>query len=253
MVQVLILAGYGLNCEEETRFAFEQAGAKGTIVHINDLIESPAQLRNYQTLVFPGGFSYGDDTGSGNAFANRVKNNLWDEVQTFIARDTLTIGICNGCQILVRLGVMGDDVALTHNSSGRYQCRWVDLKVQDTETPWLKNIDTMHIPVAHGEGNFVFNKESADNRLALQYVTPEGKAANGAYPYNPNGAEKDCAALTSHNGRVLAMMPHPERAMFFHQREDYAQLKEQYLRQGKTLPETGDGITLFNNAVAYFK
>lgn len=253
MVNVLILAGYGLNCEEETHFAFEQAGAKGTIVHINDLIANPSQLKHYQTLVFPGGFSYGDDTGSGNAFAARVRNNVWEEVLAFIKRDTLTIGICNGCQILVRLGVLGDHVALTHNSSGRYQCRWVDLKTTDADSPWLKNIDTLHIPVAHGEGNFVFTKQDATSRLALQYMTPEGTAANGVYPYNPNGAEQDCAALTSHEGRVLAMMPHPERAIFFHQREDYTHLKERYIRQNKPLPETGDGISLFSNAVKYFK
>ena len=142
--RVLVLAGYGINCEEETRFSFQLAGARAEIVHINDLIEGRQDLLNYQILAFPGGFSYGDDTGSGNAFAHRVKNHLWDQVLSFVQEDRLVLGICNGFQILVNLGLLpatgGNygrrQVALTHNRSARYLVRWVDLEISG-KSPWL--------------------------------------------------------------------------------------------------------------------
>src|SRR3989338_2685742 len=137
--KVLILSGYGINCEEETAFAFRKAGASSEIVHINDLIEKNRLLRNYQILVFPGGFSYGDDTGAGNALANRIKNHLWDEVRNFAESDKLAIGICNGFQVMVNLGLLpaigknyGErQAALVHNDSARYIDRWVDLEFQN--------------------------------------------------------------------------------------------------------------------------
>ena len=104
--KALILSGYGINCEEETKFAFEQAGAQADIVHVNDLIDGHKKLADYQILAFPGGFSFGDDTGSGNAYANRVRNHLWEEVQKFMQGDKLAIAICNGFQIMVNLGLL---------------------------------------------------------------------------------------------------------------------------------------------------
>ena len=149
---VLVLSGYGLNCEEETLHAFEYVGLQGKIRHINDLIESPEELKNVQVLVVPGGFSYGDDTGSGNAFAQKMKLALKDHLHDFVRRDTLTLGICNGCQIIANLGLIpGLDhkygerlVAVTHNMTARYQCRWVDVQVnQESQSPWLQGADTM--------------------------------------------------------------------------------------------------------------
>ncbi len=265
--KALILAGYGLNCEEETLHAFEYAGLSGTIKHINDLIETPNELDNYQILAIPGGFSYGDDTGSGNAFAQKMKLALWDKLKEFVERDTLTIGLCNGSQILANLALApalnseygNRTVAVTHNASARYQCRWIDLAINKANnSPWLAGVDTLHIPVAHGEGRFMMDDATLkaledNNQIAASYVTPDGAPANGEFPFNPNGSTADIAAMTDPSGRVLSMMPHPERGMFNYQRDDYAELKDTAQREGKELPKTADGIALFENAASYFE
>lgn len=261
--KAIILAGYGLNCEEETLHAFEYVGLSGTIRHINDLIENPTELNEVQILAIPGGFSYGDDTGSGNAFAQKMKLALWDDIRRFVERDTLTIGICNGCQIVANLGLIpglkgnyGERlVAVTHNLTARYQCRWIDLKVTG-HTPWLQGVDTMHIPVAHGEGRFMMEQSTLDtlqSQVALRYVKPDGSAAANEFPYNPNGSVDDIAGMTDESGRVLALMPHPERGMFNWQRDDYMEIKDTAQREGKTLTDEADGLTLFQNAATYFE
>jgi phosphoribosylformylglycinamidine synthase I len=266
MAKVLVLSGYGLNCEEETLHAFKHAGLSGNIRHINDLIENPQELNNVQILAVPGGFSYGDDTGSGNAFAQKMKLALWDHLKRFVERDTLTIGICNGCQILTNLGLAppkGHDygerlVAVTYNLTARYQCRWIDLKVEQTSSPWLAGIRALHVPVAHGEGRFMMEPGTLktlqkNNQIALTYVKPDGKPANGEFPFNPNGSTVDIAGITDPSGRVLALMPHPERGMFTWQRDDYDRLKDKAHREGRKLPLESDGMALFRNAAAYFE
>ena len=264
--KVLVLSGYGLNCEEETLHAFDYNGIPGTIRHINDLIENPSELDEYQILAVPGGFSYGDDTGSGNAFAQKMKLALWEPLQKFVERDTLTLGICNGCQILANLGLVpGFDnkygerlVAVTYNLTARYQCRWIDVKTANNESPWLEDIDSMHIPVAHGEGRFMMDKATLktlkkNKQVAATYIRPDGSPADGAFPHNPNGTIADIAAITDQSGKVLAIMPHPERGMFTWQRDDYHRLKDQAQREDKPLPETADGMALFKNAAQYFE
>jgi phosphoribosylformylglycinamidine synthase len=264
--KVMVLSGYGLNCEEESLHAFERAELKGTIRHINDLIDAPQELNDTQILVVPGGFSYGDDTGSGNAFAQKMKLALWDHLRRFVERDTLTIGICNGCQIIANLGLVpGIDqnygerlVAVTYNLSARYQCRWIDLKVQKNVSPWLNGVEKLHVPVAHGEGRFMMEKATLsklekNNQVALTYVKPDGSPAGGEFPFNPNGSQADIAGITDPTGRVLALMPHPERGMFTWQRDDYDRLKDKAQREGRKLPEESDGIALFRNAAAYFE
>jgi phosphoribosylformylglycinamidine synthase len=262
----LILAGYGLNCEEETLYALEYAGIKGTVRHINDLIEAPQELDNTQILVIPGGFSYGDDTGSGNGFAQKMRLALWEPLQKFIARDTLTLGICNGCQIITNLGLVpaidkkyGQRVvAVTHNITARYGCRWIDVKVSSGKSPWLEGVSSMHIPVAHGEGRFMMDQAilktlEGNGQIALTYTKPDGSDAGGEFPYNPNGSQADIAGITDPTGKVLAVMPHPERGMFTWQRDDYDRLKDQAQRDGAELPETADGMALFQNAAKYFE
>lgn len=266
MPKALVIAGYGLNCEEETSFAFSYCGFDSSIRHINDLIEAPEELKDYQVLCVPGGFSYGDDTGSGNAFAQKMRLTLWDHLRDFVSRDTLTLGICNGCQIVANLGLApafdqqyGERfVAVTHNLTARYQCRWVDVSVQNNNSPWLQNIQAMHIPVAHGEGRFVMDdtilKALNDKQLvSLRYTKPDGNNASGEFPYNPNGSMDDIAGITDETGKVLIMMPHPERGMFTWQRDDYTKLKDQSQRNGNPLPETSDGLTIFENAAKYFE
>lgn len=262
--KAMVVAGYGLNSEEETAFAFERVGFNTVIRHVNDLIENPNELNDIQALSVPGGFSYGDDTGSGNAFAQKLRLTVGDALKEFVSRDTLTIGICNGCQIVVNLGLApalnGEygvrQVAVTHNASARYQCRWVDLGVTSQKSPWLEGVSTMHVPVAHGEGRFMMDEATlaalqSSDQIALRY-TKDGKAANGEFPYNPNGSTDDIAGITDESGRVLVLMPHPERGMFTWQRDDYAALKDQARRFGMPLPEEADGLALFENAARYF-
>jgi len=264
--RTLVLTGYGINCDEETRFAFELAGADAVIVHINDIIEDPSMLDRYQILSFPGGFSYGDDTGSGKALANRIKNNLLDELQRFIHRDTLVLGICNGFQVMVNLGIvpalrssLGEaEAALIHNTSFRYGCRWVDLKIESASpSVFTMDIETLHIPVAHGEGNFyapehVLRELEASNRVTMRYCNPDGTAAAGEFPFNPNGSLDDIAAVCDNTGRLMGMMPHPERGMFFSQRDDWTHLRETNRRKGTSTPEFSDGFAIFTNAIFYF-
>src|SRR3989338_3145889 len=212
--KIIIMSGYGLNCEEETKFAFDSAGAKenivADIVHINDLIAKPKMLSQYQILVFPGGFSYGDDTGSGKAYANKFKNHLAKELAEFLSRDTLAIGICNGFQIMTNLGILPG--ALAQNKNGQYIDRWVDLEVKG-DSPWFSGIKKISLPIAHGEGKYVAEKTT---EVALKYANGDVcKFQN--LEKNPNGSENDIAGVLGYNGRVLGLMPHPERAMFPYQ------------------------------------
>lgn len=263
-VNVLVLSGYGLNCEEETKFAFEIAGAQGEIIHINDVIDQPKKVQQFNVMAFPGGFSYGDNTGSGNAFANKIKNHLWSEIHKFIQRDTLTIGICNGFQILVNLGLLpalkgnygNREVALLHNDSARYVNRWVDLKIEN-DSPWFKNIENISLPIAHGEGKFfaedkILKHLQKKKLIAARYT--KGEIFEYQHlPHNPNGALDDIAAITDETKRILGMMPHPERAIDFTHLPHWTYLKEKFMRDGNPLPTHGPGLQIFQNAVVYFK
>ena|SRR3989338_5309020 len=254
--RVIVLAGYGLNCEEETKFAFDIVGGKADIVHINDLIADPKQLSKYHIMAFPGGFSYGDDTGSGKAYANKIKNHLMKELQAFVARNTLVIGICNGFQIITNLGLLPG--ALAHNLGGQYIDRWVDLKVVGT-SPWLIGIKTISIPIAHGEGRYMidekkYKKMQVNKEIAFTYTKGE-ICKYQSLVANPNGAVHDIAGVLGYNGRVLGMMPHPERAMFSHHSPLWQMCKEKLRRSksSKKISKEGEGLQLFKNAVNYFK
>lgn len=262
--KVLIFAGYGLNCDEETKYAFDTAGARADIGHINDVIKGRFNLSDYQILTFQGGFAYGDDTGAGNAYAMKMKNYLWEELLDFIKKDRLIIGICNGFQILVNLGILpavdnkyGDrQVAFVHNNSARYIVRFVDIKVINN-SPWLKNIDTISIPISHGEGKLyctakVLNRMKKNNQIVLKYF--KGEMCNYLdLPGNPNGSIDDIAGITDESGRIFGLMPHPERAIFIHQLPNWTLVKEKYLREKKTLPQSGPGLQIFKNAIQYFQ
>ncbi len=247
--RVMVMSGYGLNCEEETKFAFESVGATADIVHINDLIATPKMLSEYNILAFPGGFSYGDDTGSGKAYANKFKNHLAGELQEFLTRDTLVIGICNGFQIITNLGILPGGLA--HNKGGKYLDRWVDLRVTG-KSPWISGIDKISLPIAHGEGRYMISSKEYKQMLKkkeIAFVYDKGEICNFQnLEKNPNGAMHDIAGVTAYNGRVLGLMPHPERAMFYHQSPLW-----QVQKSAKKAPKEGAGITLFRNAVNYFK
>ena len=269
--RALVLTGYGINCDEETKFAFDKAGASAEIVHINDLIDKHKKLSEYKILAFPGGFSYGDDTGSGNALANKIRNNLWEELMEFVGDDRLVIGICNGFQVLVNIGLLpaidgkyGErSVALIHNNTARYGCRWVDIRVKTDRCVFTKGIDVLHLPVAHGEGKFhadndILSKLNDRSMVAFRYIMP-GKSlaanslAKGEFPFNPNGSLEDIAGICNETGRIFGMMPHPERAIHFTQLDNWTYLKELKRRKGIDMHPEKDNLKLFKNAVDYFK
>jgi len=262
--KVLALTGYGINCDEETKHAFELSGAKAEIVHINDLIEGHKKLSDYQILAFPGGFSYGDDTGSGNALANKIRNHIWNDVQKFVESDKLAIGVCNGFQVMVNLGLLpalggnyGErKVALMHNESARYLDRWVDLKFKGN-SPWSAGLEQISLPIAHGEGKFfadditlkILNEK---NLVAARYVSGE-MCEYQNLKENPNGSLENIAGITDESGRLMGMMPHPERAVRFTHLPNWLLLKEVYKRAGKEIPSEGHGLQIFRNGVNYFK
>ena len=261
--RALIITGYGINCDEETQFAFQKAGARTTIIHVNDLIADTGKLSEHNTLVFPGGFSYGDDTGSGNALANKIKNNMWEEIRSFVTRDTLTLGICNGFQTLVNLGLVPAlkndygkrNVALVHNDSARYVDRWVDLSFH-SNSPWTKGIESMSAPIAHGEGKFYCTPETlsvlqSNNQVAARYTLGECCSFQ-SLSKNPNGSLDNIAGITDPTGKILGMMPHPERAIDFTHLPNWTMLKEELQRAGKEIPSEGPGLHFFKNAVQYF-
>lgn len=249
----LIFSGYGLNTEDETKSALESVGARAEVIHINDIIAKPSILNAFQIAVMPGGFSYGDDTGSGKAYGNRLRGHLGPAIEKFLSRDTLMIGICNGFQILTSAGILPG--ALLANETPRYLTRWVDLEVTG-QSPWLADIKTMSVPIAHGEGKYYAPPKTLaalkkDNALAFKYV--EGPIAKHFdLPANPNGALEDIAGVTAYNGRCLGMMPHPERAVRFTQLPHWTFLREKYVRDGVPLPQEGPGLQLFRNAIRYF-
>lgn len=263
--KALVFAGYGLNSEEETKLAFDMAGGIGEIVHINDIIDGAVKLSDYQIFSVPGGFAYGDDTGAGNAYAQKMKNHLWEKLQKFIQDDKLAIGICNGFQVLVNLGLLPAlemrygtrELGLMPNELPRYTVRFVDLRVDNPKSPWLKNIDIFSIPVSNGEGKLYATEDTLKNlnkhkQVAVRYVKgPMCDYLN--VPASPNGSIDDIAGVTDATGRVLGLMPHPERAMFFTQMPNWQVQKQQLLAVGKSLPKYGPGFAIFKNAIEYFK
>ncbi len=246
--------------------SFAQAGAKADLIHINDLIANPSELENSQILAFPGGFAYGDDLGAGVALANRLRNNLYDDLLKFISRDTLTIGICNGFQMMANLGIVpglaGDQlgtrkVALKRNKNGRYNCRWTHIKRMSDKCVFLRGIDVLSISVGHGEGNFyaepeVLDELKANDQIAVQYCDAEGKAADGMFPLNPNGAMEDIAGICDHTGRIFALMPHPDRFLTAYSQPDWTLQKEIAKRKGEHFSDESPAQKIYQNAVNYF-
>lgn len=263
--RVLVLSGYGLNGEQEMKQGFVLAGATADIVHLNDVIDGHASLDPYQVLAIPGGFSYGDHTGAGKAYANRVLNNLGDKLLKFVERDTLTFGICNGFQILVQLGLLPAldkqygtrQAALMHNASRRYQCEWIEVKVQESPCVFTKGLTQIPLPIGHGEGRFYMpeaelEKLIAAKQVALTYCRPDGSPAREQAPYNPNGAFRDVAGVCDPTGRIFGLMPHPDRSLAFVNRPDWAQEKARLRAAGQPVPTEGPGLAIYRNAVGYF-
>jgi phosphoribosylformylglycinamidine synthase len=262
--KAIIMSGFGINSEMETQEVLARAGMTSDIVHINDLIAGRNRLSDYRLLVFPGGFSYGDDTGAGNAYANRLRNNVWEDLMEFLDGDNLVLGICNGFQILANLGLVPAfdrqyirNIALMPNRNGRLECRFVTLK-PEADNLWTRGIERMYCPVAHGEGNFYCSKETMQRlkqqkMIAFTYCHEDLHPAEGVYPFNPNGSMGDIAGITSANGRVLGLMPHPERAMEFVNLYDWPLRRELMKREGLAAPVESLNMQFFRNIVEYFR
>ncbi|MBM3290072.1 MAG: phosphoribosylformylglycinamidine synthase subunit PurQ [Candidatus Hydrogenedentes bacterium] len=257
-IRALVLTGYGINCDYETADAFARAGAAPDRVHLNDAIAKPSMLKDYKILAVPGGFSFGDDVASGKILANRLRYRLGDALQGFVADGKLVIGICNGFQVLVKMGMLPmldgefkQEVTLTHNDSGRFEDRWVHLKAApNTPCVWVRGLDRLELPVRHGEGKFI--PRDADvlktlrdrGMVALRYCLHDGEAARGDFPANPNGSVDDIAGICDTTGRVFGLMPHPEA----HTERTH---HPRWTREER--PEEGIGLRVFRNAVEYAK
>ena len=272
-VKALVLTGYGLNCDYETYFSLKMAGADPERIHINDLIECGEKgarvgLDNYHILVLGGGFSWADDHGAGVIMAARLRYNIGEEIEEFIRKGRLIIGICNGFQALVNLGLLpgfdGDyrsrEIALTYNESGNFVDTWVRLKIkEDTVCVFTKGISSIELPVRHGEGKFYAEKGIIDrlikkNQVVIQYADKEGNPAEGRWPFDPNGSLYDIAGICDSTGRIFGLMPHPEAYNHFTNHPDWVMKREELARMGKTIEkEEGEGVAIFRNAVEYVR
>ncbi|HNW82724.1 MAG TPA: phosphoribosylformylglycinamidine synthase I [bacterium] len=257
-VSVLILTGYGINCDVETGWAFTMAGAhKVERVHINRIINGEVNTEDFQIMVFPGGFSFGDHIASGRVLGLKIKKEMGEKVRKFVTDGKLVLGICNGFQTLVKMGILpgnketvfGKQVAtLTHNDSAKYEDRWVRIKVNSENiSPFLKGIDAFDVAVRHGEGKFMAQKNhlrDIKNKelIAFQYVDKNGEPARN-YPENPNGSELSIAGITNETGTVLGLMPHPE--VFINRTQ------HPHWTRNENIAQTGEGLKLFVNAVQY--
>lgn len=267
-VKALVLAGYGQNCDIETAFAFELAGAKAERVHINTIIEKPEIIDGFDIMAFGGGFSWGDDHGAGVVQATRMRTHLGERLVRFIESGKLVIGICNGFQCLVNLGLLpgidGDyvkrSVALTNNDCGNFRDDWVYLSVNSSSPcVFTKGLELIELPVRHGEGKFiaeasVMERLEKNGQLVVRYAKPDGSPANGSFPANPNGAMMDVAGICDPSGRVFGLMPHPEAFCHITNHPEWTYKKEAARRKGLDISSSDpDGLRIFRNAVDCLK
>lgn len=268
MARVLVLRSAGTNCDEETAYAFRLAGADVESVHVGALLGGERSLEEFHVLAFPGGFSYGDDLGAGTVLASRLEHRLRGPLEDFVASGRLVLGICNGFQVLVRLGLLplwpGEKcVSLVENTSGKFEDRWVSLRIDRGDCPFLKARPggrggegrVFRLPVAHKEGRFrprdaeVLRRLEAGRHVALRYATPAGAPATD-YPANPNGSVGSIAGIVNAGGNVLGLMPHPERFLRFLQDPQWTRRRA----TGGLPPDeerAGEGFLVFENAVEH--
>lgn len=244
MIKACIITGHGINADNELVLAFKLAGAEARRVHIQDLIDRPSLLSEYQILAFPGGFSFGDHIGSGLVFAHIFKQHLAEELNSFIAAGKPVIGICNGFQVLVKMGVLPNfsktwtpEVSLIHNDTGVFENSW--LKVDFNENSpciWTKGMRHMDIPIRHGEGRFytddstLLEKLEGENLVTLRYADR-----------NPNGSINAIAGITDPTGMILGLMPHPEGFIY----------PENHPLWHRTRSDEATGLVIFRNGVEY--
>ena len=251
-VKALILRAPGTNCDFETRVAFEQAGAEVDSALVSELFRREKRLDDYQIVVSPGGFTYGDDISAGKILANELRLRLGEDIQRFVEDGRLILGICNGFQVLVKAGILprltgkgAQTLTLTSNDSGKFECCWVYLQVNEASPCiFTRGINAMYLPIAHGEGKVVMEPGLADGfNIVLHYADETGNTEAG-YPHNPNGSVRNIAGICDASGRIFAMMPHPERFIRWTQHPRWT---------GETRRNYGDGLQIFLNAVSWVK
>lgn len=221
--KICILRTDGTNCDEELFYAFKKFGGDPKYVHINSLRDKSETLKNFQILALPGGFAYGDDIASGKILAVELVSFLKDQLQEFVNKKGIVLGVCNGFQALIRTGLLpfnrlGEmDATLAQNKSGHFECRWVKIKVEDSQCVFLNKYkgQIMDIAVNHGEGRLfaldkTIKKIEKDDLVFCRYVDENGKTTMN-YPQNPNGSTNAIAGITDSTGRILGLMPHPEK------------------------------------------
>ncbi len=265
-IKALVLTGYGINCDCETAEAFRLADAEPAVIHINDVMNRHFSIHDYQVIAFPGGFSYGDDLGSGLAMANKIrhgrteKGSLVEEIIQFVYDGKIVIGICNGFQVLVKSGLLPNpknrlhpSASLIANDSNAFESRWVDLDVPQNICPAMKGIDSISLPVRHGEGKFVVKSEAIMDALKdraqiiAQYADESGPTME--YPGNPNGSQDAVAGICDDTGRIIGLMPHPEAFLSFYNHPHWTRLKALQ----KISSEEGDGLKIFRNIVRWLE
>jgi phosphoribosylformylglycinamidine synthase len=256
-IKVIIIRTAGTNCDYELKSAFELCGATVDRIHINELISNKNKILAYDILAVPGGFSYGDDIASGKILSNEIKYKLGDNIKKFALSNKPIIGICNGFQVLVKMGLLPKPKAfeqistLSYNDSSKFECRWVYLKTEkingDTKCIWTKNLpDIISLPVAHGEGKFIADKTilreiEENNQVVFRYCDKNGNKAD--YPLDPNGSLNEIAGICNDKGNIFGLMPHPER---------YVYKLQHPARQGCN-DNFGWGKKIFQNAIDFLK
>lgn len=268
-VKSLVITGFGINCEEEMAAAYRLAGAESKIVHLNDILVQGFLIHDFDIINFPGGFSFGDDIASAKVLANKILykklasgKRFIDEIRQFLDEGKYILGVCNGFQALVKMGLLPNisdnleqEVTLTKNDSGKFEDRWCYCKVPaQAHTPFLQGIDLIHLPVRHGEGKLIIKNETLqqnilDNFLCcLNYSDASGNPTD-EYPFNPNGSELNCAGMTDKTGQIFGLMPHPEAYLSLYNHPNWGQIKRQHLN----ISEEGEGLKVFKNIVEYIE
>jgi phosphoribosylformylglycinamidine (FGAM) synthase-like amidotransferase family enzyme len=240
--KVLVMTGDGINCEVETAQAFQMARFDTEIRHLNDLVSDALTLDElciqYSALALPGGFSFGDDLSSGKVLALKIQHRLGWDLPAYVARGGLVIGICNGFQALIRMGIFGKDVSITHNSQGKFLNSWVKVTPSGNKCAWLKGLGTLDLPIRHGEGRVVIasvrRSETLDkmDRMGMTCIKYEG---------DPNGSEEKIAGLCDTTGRIFGLMPHPEAFVRWTSHPEWT-------AQPARASAPGQGLALFENA-----
>jgi phosphoribosylformylglycinamidine synthase len=263
-IRVCLLRVGGTNCDAETKRSFEELGVRAKVVRVNEVARRHSLL-DYSALVFPGGFSYGDYVRAGAIWAKWIVARLGRELEAFVDEGRPVLGICNGFQVLVEAGLLPGfdgtsavpEAALATNISG-YTCRWINLKHENKGkcafTSKILEGKVLRMPVAHGEGRFIFPKEKEkqllrrlveNDQLVFRYCDSEGEYADGEYPANPNGSFYDIAGICNPEGTVFGLMPHPERAFYWWQQPDWTKRKK--------MQQYGDGKLVFESLVSYLE